>query len=166
MGSDVASVKTSPSFFPMTLKEGAGLNFQFLNTSRSDMNLRFGLGARQDLRSDVYSYSTDWKNPEDNIEYKVYREEESAYYEGVEASLVGDLQILRNVNYSLTADFLFPFDKEKSYTMDFENIFNIKLFKYISLDYRLKFFTLDTETQKDQIRNEQSLFLRFTYLLR
>lgn len=166
--SNVNSLETSPSFYPMTLKEGFGLNFQFLNTARSDMNLRVGLGARQDLRKDVYSYSSEWTDslsvPE--ITYKVYKEEESSYYEGIEASIVGDLLILGNINYSITADFLFPFAADKNYTMDIENILNVKLFKYISLDYRLKFYTRESSTLKDYISTQQSLFLRFTYLLR
>ena len=164
--SNVNSVETSPSFFPMTLKEGFGLNFQFLNTARSDMNLRVGLGARQDIRQNVYSYSSDWTNPTTGITYVLYTEEESSYYEGIEASMVGDLQILGNINYSLTADFLFPFAADKNYTMDIENILNVKLFKYISLDYRLKFYTRESDALEDYISTQQSLFLRFTYLLR
>ncbi|MCF7911965.1 MAG: DUF481 domain-containing protein [Candidatus Cloacimonetes bacterium] len=168
MGNYASTIDTSPSFFPMILKEGFGLNFQFLNTARSNMNLRVGLGSRQDLRNNVFSNSSEWTDslsvPETT--YRIYTEEESSYYEGIEASLVGDLQILRNVNYSLTADFLFPFDAAKNYTMDLENIFNVKLFKYISLDYRLKFYSKESEAQADYITTQQSLFLRFTYLLR
>ncbi|MDP8220337.1 MAG: ABC-type transport auxiliary lipoprotein family protein [Candidatus Stygibacter frigidus] len=164
--SNAHSVETSPSFFPMTLKEGFGLNFQVLNTARSDMNLRFGLGARQDIRKDVYSYSTDYSDSVTGITYEVYTEEASSYYEGIEASMVGDLQLFGNINYSLTADFLFPFAADKNYTMDIENILNIKLFKYISLDYRLKFYTRESEAMEDYISTQQSLFLRFTYLLR
>jgi len=163
--SNANSVETSSSFFPMTLKEGFGLNFQFLNTSRADMNLRFGLGSRQELRKDVFTIS-DTTHTNAGIIYKVYKEEQSDYYEGIEASLVGDLQVLRNLSYSLTADFLFPFDSEKNYTMDIENIVNVKLFKYISLDYRLKFYTRESDAQDDYISTQQSLFLRFTYLLR
>ncbi len=166
-GVNAHSMDTSPSFFPMTLKEGFGLNFQFLNTARANMNLRVGLGSRQDLRKDVFYYSKDWPDSlaVPVITYKVYKEEESSYDEGIEASLVGDLQILRNVNYSLSADFLFPFEADKNYTMDLENIFNVKLFKYISLDYRLK-FSKESDTKADYITTQQSLFLRFTYLLR
>lgn len=166
MGANYESIDTNPSLFPMTLKEGFGLNVQFLNSARSDMNLRFGLGARQDLKNDVYTYAYDWVHPESETNFTVYKEDESIYYEGVEASLVGDMQFFSNLSYSLTADFLFPFDEDKNYTMDLENSFNVKLFKYVSLDYRLKFLTKESETQDDYISTEQSLFLRFTYILR
>ncbi|MCF7920807.1 MAG: DUF481 domain-containing protein [Candidatus Cloacimonetes bacterium] len=161
---DANRYRATPSLFPLTLKEGIGLNFKFLDTSRADMNLRAGLGLRQDFRNNVYSY--DGETTIDTTDYKVYKEVESSNDEGIEASLVGDLQIMRNLNYSLTADVLFPFNDMQNYTMDMENIFNIKLFKYISIDYRLKFFTRETDGKLDYIANQQSLFLRFTYILR
>jgi ABC-type uncharacterized transport system auxiliary subunit len=167
-GSNVHSVETAPPLLPVSLKEGFGINYQFLDTDRADMNLRAGLGFRQELRNDVYSYSSDWTDNavDPAITYRVYTEDESSYYEGIEASLVGDLRILRNLNYSLSADFLFPFDSEKNYTMEFENIFNFKLLRYISLDYRLKFYSRDAYANDDKIITQQTLFLRFTYLLR
>lgn len=163
-GENVHRYASSPSIFPLTLKEGLGINFQFLDTSRADMNLRAGLGMRQDIRNDVFS--TSGTQTYNGVTYELFTEDESVNYEGIEASLVGDLQIMQNLNYSLTADILFPFGDMENYTMDMENIFNFKLFRYVSIDYRLKFFSRESDGKLDYIANQQSVFLRFTYILR
>jgi hypothetical protein len=75
---------------------------------------------------------------------------------------VGNFKALKNLTYSTTADVLFPFDKEDDVTMEWENSFNFKLLKHISVDYKLKL----SKTGDSHIIRDDTLFLRVTYFLR
>jgi len=52
---------------------------------------------------------------------------------GTEVSLVGNFQLPFNLTYSMDADFYFPFDENDEYTFEWENSFNLNLFKHIYL---------------------------------
>ena len=153
---DEKKVKTKPAFFPLNLKEGLGLNMRLLNQANVTANLRFGFGMEQDIQNDVFV-----KTDSDNI----YRRMESEYKEGTEISLVGNLRLFSNITYTTDAYVLFPFDKEKDKTIEWENTINFKLFKYISLDYKLKLENRFINDEEEYIYNEHSLFLRVTYIL-
>ncbi|MBL7108427.1 MAG: membrane integrity-associated transporter subunit PqiC, partial [Candidatus Cloacimonetes bacterium] len=127
---DATDVEVKKSFFPLTLKEGAGINYRILNYAKANLNLRAGFGLQQILNNDVYIC--------DNDKDSLYFEEESIYTKGTELSLIGTFQLPFNLTYTLDADFLFPFEKDESITMEWENIFNLRLFKFISINYKLK----------------------------
>lgn len=147
------------SLFPMTTKEGMGINVRPINTSRIDLNLRFGLGLRQDLYDDYYTKD----NNASNSSISVYRELSSKYQKGTEISLTGNAQPLSFFSYLINADVLIPFEKGEPTTMDWENDFNFRLFKAISFDYRLNLnYNKDV---KDYVMITHTAFLRFTYIL-
>ena len=114
-----------------------------------------------------------WKVYPNNIGHQTFNgcfrchnnEMESESTTGTEVSLVGSFQLPFNLTYSTNADFLFPFSKDDDYSMEWENVINLKLFKYISLDYKLK---LENKIQEEDeyIVEKHSLFLRVTYFLR
>lgn len=158
-------IRLKKSLFPMNLKEGVGLNLRVLKSSRASMSLRAGLGLRQDIYNDSYIYSgtvTDTLPDQSTIDYRVYKEQDSGDKTGTEISLVGNFKALKNLTYSTTADVLFPFDKEDDVTMEWENSFNFKLLKHISVDYKLKL----SKTGDSHIIRDDTLFLRVTYFLR
>ena len=101
-----------------------------------------------------------------DIEHRIYTEQKSESTTGTEVSVVGNFQLPFNLTYSTNADFLFPFSKDDDYTMEWENVINLKLFKYISLDYKLKLENKIPETGDEYIVEKHSLFLRVTYFLR
>ncbi|MDO9578193.1 MAG: ABC-type transport auxiliary lipoprotein family protein [Candidatus Cloacimonadales bacterium] len=160
----VDNVKVRSSFFPLILKEGLGINYRILNYSRANLSLRVGFGMRQEINNDVYQSI----NPEtiNGVEFREYHELKSESKTGTEMSLVGTFQLPLNLSYSLNADFLFPFYDEKNYTMELENVFNVKILKYISLDYKLKLTHKMPEIGNDYIARNHTLFLRVTYFLR
>ncbi len=163
---DVGRVKLKPSFFPINLKEGAGINIRLLNLPKANLNLRTGFGMRQDIARDVYSYDTDEIDPDTNIEYRVFREQKSEYREGTEISVVGSFQLPYDLTYSTNADILLPFDTDEDITFEWENVFNLKLFRYVSLDYRLRLRNRITDVGSEYIVSEHALFLRLSYFLR
>ncbi len=158
---NVDKVKVKPPIFPLVMKEGVGINLRLLNFSRANLNLRSGFGMRQDLNNDHYNLTND---NEDG--YYRYDELKSEYIEGTEVSILGNFQLPFNLTYTTNADVLFPFDQKENISMEWENIFNLKLFKYISLDYKLKFENQEQDIGDDYIMTDQSLFLRLTYILR
>jgi len=157
----VEKVQVKPSIFPLVMKEGVGINLRLLNYSGATLNLRSGFGMRQDLNNDYYNLTTD--NEEG---YYRFDELQSEYIEGTEVSILGSFQLPLNLTYTTNADFLFPFDQKENISMEWENIFNLKLFKYVSIDYKLKFENQEQDVGDDYIMMEQSLFLRLTYILR
>ena len=158
-------IRTKPSFFPLTLKEGLGINLRVLNMSKASLNVRGGFGLRQNINKAVYVKSGDSKDI-DGVDYRVYEEQISENIKGIESSLIGVFRLPWNVSYTLDADFLFPFGKDESITMDWENIINVKLFKYVSLDYKLNFRNYILESGEEYIVTDHSLFLRVTYFLK
>ena len=148
--------QTKKALFPLVLKEGAGLNYRVVNRNRANLNFRAGLGFRQDYNNNSYSF----EKTENGID--VYREMDSLTQKGTEFSANGNFQILRDLNYTTNADLLIPFDKNESETFEWENILNLRMFKYISWDYRLNISY--NKNVRDYVMVDHSLFLRFTYI--
>jgi len=164
-GSDVKRVQIKPGFMPMVLKEGMGLNLRALNTGRAHLNIRVGMGLRQDYYRDVFVLS-DIPESDAGVTYKVWNAQSSLNKRGTEVSIVGNFQLPLNLTYYTNADFLIPFNSDESTTIDWENVFNLKLFKYISVDDRIRFRNKQDENSKDYLEYRHALFLRLTYFLR
>jgi uncharacterized lipoprotein YmbA len=149
--------KTKDPFFPLVLKEGVGLNYRFLNKNRANLNLRIGIGMRQDINNKVFDNTSKIDNG-----YELFEERPSVYKKGTEISANGNFQILNNLNYTTNADILIPFDKKDNKTFEWENIFNLRMFKYISWDYRINFSY--NKSVQDYVIMDHSLYLRLTYI--
>jgi hypothetical protein len=163
----VDNIKTKSPFYPLTLKEGAGINYRILNLSKANLSLRVGFGLQQVYNNDYFVETKPDVDTLGNVIHRYFQEVESETKTGTEVSLVGSFQLPLNLSYSLNADFLFPFNDEKNYTMEWENVFNIKIFKYISLDYKLNLIHKQyPELNQDYIAKDHTLFLRITYFLR
>ncbi len=164
-GLNVKTIQISPSFMPLTLKEGMGLNLRALNNGRSNLNIRVGLGLRQDYYNEVYLPSDETES-EDGVTYKIWNSQESINKRGTEISIVGNFQLPFNLTYYTSADFLIPFKGDELTTLDWENVFNIKVFKHISIDDRIRLRNKEDENGKDYLEYRHALFLRLTYFLR
>ena len=162
---DQNEMKLTNGLFPMVLKEGIGVNYRLFNTPKSKLSIRTGLGIRQELYKDVYDLVD--KNHDDNGEtYQLYREMDDIFNRGTEVSLVGNFNLPFNLSYMTNADILFPFDANENITVDWENVFNLRLFKHISIYYKLNLQNKKGEDQNEYILNRHSLFLRLTYIFR
>jgi hypothetical protein len=65
----------------------------------------------------------------------------------------------------VNADVLIPFDKSANKVLEMENDFNIRLLRYISIDYKLRLKNKVTD-DGSYISEDHKLFLRWTYFLR
>jgi len=158
-------VVVKPSIYPLVLKEGVGVNYRILNFPKANLSVRTGFGLRQDINNDVYTL-TETTTDENDIEHRIYNEEESSDTQGVEVSMVGNFQLPFGITYSTNADFLFPFKENETNSMEWENAINLRLLKYISIDYKLKLENKLPEMGDEYIVMKHSLFLRITYILR
>lgn len=164
MGQNVEEVVIKDRFYPITLKEGLGLNWRLLNQPKAQINLRTGFGMRQEFNKEVYSLTG--TEVENNVEYRIFSRVEDVYKNGTEISLVANFKLPYDITYNTNFDYLLPFDKHKDYSMEWENLFNLKLLKYVSIDYRLKLENRKQENSDTYISTDHSLFLRLTYFLR
>jgi hypothetical protein len=119
---------------------------------------------RQEFNKEVYSLTG--TEVENNVEYKIFSRVEDVYKNGTEISLVANFKLPYDITYNTNFDYLLPFDKHKDYSMEWENLFNLKLLKYVSIDYRLKLENRKQENSDTYISTDHSLFLRLTYFLR
>jgi uncharacterized lipoprotein YmbA len=142
----------NPSFFPLRLKEGVGLNFRLLHTPRSSLTLRGGFGLQQDYTTGVSTLEGD------EIE-----DESSA---GIELSAIGIFQPLPRLQFTTSADALFPFLEGENINLDVESGLNITLLRYLSFNYR---FIMNNIAQvgsgEFDLGFEHRLVLRLTYIL-
>ena len=159
-------VEVKSPFYPLVMKEGIGINYRMLNSAKANLNFRAGFGMRQEMNDDMYQYNPEESGTLNDKEYRTYNEMKSESKTGIELSVEGDFQLPLNLTYSTNADFLFPFSKDDDASMEWENIINLKLFKYISLDYKLTFKNKQQESVDDYIVTKHSLFLRITYFLK
>jgi len=161
------NIKLKSSFFPIELKEGIGINYRIMNLSRSNLSVRAGFGIRQYFNNDVYVLNdSETYVDNDGYEHRNYYELTSTNTTGTELSVVGYFQLPLNLSYSSYADFYFPFDENDEYTFEWENSFNLKLLKHISLDYKYNIEKMGEESGIDYLVRTHSLFLRVTYFLR
>ena len=169
LGDSVLSdnIQTKSSFFPIELKEGFGVNYRILKLSRANLSFRAGFGIRQSFNEDVFVYdpSETFVDTAD-VEHRKYFGLASTNTTGTELSLVGNFQLPLNLTYSTDADFYFPFDENDEYTFEWENSFNLNLFKHISLDYKFNLEKRGKDSGINYLVREHSLFLRVTYFLR
>jgi len=148
------------SLMPLTIKEGVGLNWRMLNYNRANLNLRAGIGFKQDYYTNAYFRDKNDRDV-DGVKYPVFRARPDVFEKGTELSATGSFQIFRDLNYTLYADALKPFGNNEV-TFEVENILNLRLFKYVSWDYRLNLQY--NKYEKDYVEIEHTLFLRFTYI--
>jgi hypothetical protein len=164
IGNNVEEAIIKDRFYPLTLKEGLGVNWRILNQPKAQISLRTGFGMRQEFNKHVYNLTG--TETEDNTEYKIFVPVESIYKEGTEISVVANFNLPFDLSYNTNFDYLLPFDKDENYSMEWENVFNLKLLKYLSTDYRLKLENREQDNNDSYISTEHSLFLRLTYFLR
>lgn len=153
--SNVDQTELSPSFYPLTLEEGIGLNINVMKTSNSNINFRAGFGYKQIYNKDSYEFDSE------NDTQKIYTKISDSKINGFEFSLLNEFKPIRRVTINNEFNIILPFDKEKSNSYDGESQVNIKLFKNTSLDYT---FRVTKAENADKPNYENILQLRFSII--
>ncbi len=151
-------IKMQNPLFPLTLKEDIGLNYRIDNGKYGNINFRAGLGWLQTYNSDVLVYDGD----DSDTGYRSYKKLEDTSTKGVATSIVANVNIPQvRLSWSSTADLLIPLQGEEKPTFEFVNVFNIKLIRNVSWDFR--FDVNYNENIKDYFVYTTSSFIRLSY---
>jgi len=145
-----SNVTLSPTFFPLRLRQGIGINSQLLRTFRVNMDVRVGLGARQTLVSDSFELSDD----------EMFATElENASSVGFEALLITDARLGKSINLDSEFDLLMPSTKTDDWVFSWENRLRVFLTSYISLDLVAD---LEREETLKRLQGREQVLLRFS----
>ena len=149
-----ANLETSGAFAPVLLRQGFGLNARLLRTRSVTLDLRSGLGFRQNRFNEALFLDDDPASG--SLEY---REAPNFDQSGVEATLVASVRyrfLLLNTNLDLFGGFgvLNP-------TIDWRNTASWRLTDGLSMDYIVDLLRLPRVRAENQIT--QSVLLRYSF---
>ena len=145
-----SNVTLSPTFFPLRLRQGIGINSQLLRTFRVNLDVRVGLGARQTLVADSFELSDD----------EMFATEiQNASSVGFEALLITDARLGKAINLDSEFDILMPSSKTDDWVFSWENRLRIFLTSYISLDLVAD---LEREETLKRLQGREQILLRFS----
>ena len=147
--------RTSPPFGRTQLQEGAGVNVRFLKTVWVEASARVGIGARQDLTNGLFVRLSDARTGTVSFEKKF-----STNRVGIETTLLATARLTRWALINFEVDSLVPFDDPSSTILDIVASVQLKLTRYLSINYRLDFERDPTFSEREPL--EQTLFLRFS----
>ena len=147
---NASEVTLSPSFFPLRLRQGVGINSQLFRTFPLNMDLRIGLGARQTLVSDSFELAGDKSTA---IEL------ENASSTGVEALLITDARLAKAINFDSEFDILIPSTDPGEWVFSWENRLRVFLTSFINLDIVAD---LEREETLNRLIGREQILLRFS----
>ncbi len=145
---------TAPSLSPVTLREGIGINSQLVRSFGINMDLRLGIGARQDLRTEFYQVATNAVTG--NLEAM---ETGSTSSTGLEALLIMDARLARYINLDSEFDILITSRDTGDWFFTWENRMRIALTSFINLDIVAD---LEREQTLRRLQGREQLLLRFS----
>jgi len=151
---DITEFTTAPSLSPVTLREGVGINSQMIRNFGLNMDLRLGIGARQDLRTEFYQVETNATTG--NLEAT---ETGSTSSTGLEALLIMDARLARYITLDSEFDILITSRDTDDWFFTWENRMRIALTSFINLDIVAD---LEREQTLRRLQGREQLLLRFS----
>jgi hypothetical protein len=144
-----SSVAIEPSFFPLELRQGVGINSQLVRSFPLNVDVRLGLGARQILVSDAFNLKSD----------STAVERKTSTSTGIEALLILDSRLAKSVNFDSEFDILINQTDPGKWVFSLENRLRIFLTSFINLD-----LVADLQRQEGlrRITSREQVLLRFS----
>jgi hypothetical protein len=150
----ITEFTTAPSLSPVRLREGFGINSQVIRSFGLNMDLRLGIGARQDLRSDFFEVET---NPvTGDTEAKEFG---STFSTGLEALVIMDARLARFVSLDSEFDILMSSRDSDDWFFTWENRIRIALASFINLDIVAD---IEREETLRRLQGREQVLLRFS----
>ena len=142
-------VTIEPSFFPLELRQGVGINSQLVRSFPLNVDVRLGLGARQILVSDAFTLSSD----------STAVERKTSTSTGIEALLILDSRLAKSINFDSEFDILINQTDPGKWVFSLENRLRIFLTSFINLD-----LVADLQRQEGlrRITGREQILLRFS----
>ena len=151
MVSNTTEGTLSPPFFPLTLRQGLGINSQLIQSFSLNVDLRFGLGTRQTYRSNSFEIQNV------NSAQKL----KTATSIGLEALLITEARIGRFGVLDSEFDLLLPARSIDTWVFSLENRWRIFLTSFINID-----IVADLEREKGRkLQATEQVLLRFSKFL-
>ena len=152
------SFQIAPPAGLIRLRESVGLNLRLFRALFAEINVRTGVGGRHRLTRDFFNEA---ENQENNR--VVFNEAESDNQLGIETTVLAVGRITRWVVVNLEFDTLLPFTDIREALLDLEGSVALKLTRFLSLRWVVRFIR-DRAIQPDD-RLENELLLRFSVAL-
>lgn len=143
-------VTLSPSFFPLRLRQGIGINSQLLRSFAINADVRLGLGARQTFVSNSFELSSDERSA---------AELKNASSIGLEAVFITDARLAKSINFDSEFDILIPSADTNEWVFSWENRLRIFLTSFINLDL---VGDLEREETLKRLQGREQILLRFS----
>ena len=140
----------SPSFFPLRLRQGIGINSQLLRSFAINADVRLGLGARQTFVSNSFELSSDERSA---------AELKNASSIGLEAVFITDARLAKSINFDSEFDILIPSADTNKWVFSWENRLRIFLTSFINLDL---VGDLEREETLKRLQGREQILLRFS----
>lgn len=147
---NASEVTLSPSFFPLRLRQGVGINSQLIQTFPLNLDVRIGLGARQTFVSDSFELAG---GDSSAIEL------ENASSTGIEALLITDARLAKAISFDSEFDILIPSTDTDEWVFSWENRLRIFLTSFINLDIVAD---LEREETLNRLQGREQILLRFS----
>ena len=141
----------SPSFFPLQLRQGIGINSRLYRSFPFNMDLRIGLGARQTYVSDSYELLDGRKR---------VKQLENVSSTGLEALLITDARLGSFITLDSEFDIIMPSANTDNWEFTFENRLRTFLYRFINVDF---VFDFEREQTLQRLQSRQQVLLRFVY---
>jgi len=140
------------------VKEGVGLNVRVFKAVFGETNVRAGVGARHRLTRGLLEQTSG-----DSADPLVYERVDNNNQVGVEATLLSVMRITRWVVTNVELDALVPFDDLNQVVLEIEASLAVKLTRFISINYVLRYLRDRTLSEDDQLENDVRLRFSFEF---
>lgn len=156
------SIPANGTFFvaepwtPTLVRQGAGMNTRFVNNRFVTLNLRLGLGLRQNLYGGAWVIEDLPRTPE--IEYT---QVDSFNQEGVEGTIIATARLPGWAVYATDVEIFEDFQDLERPSVEWRNTLTLRITRNLSLNYYLN---LERSPQVvDLLQLEQSVLLRASW---
>jgi hypothetical protein len=140
------------------VKEGVGLNVRLFKSVIGETSLRTGVGARHRITGGLLRLTSD-----EDADPLLFERVGDNNQIGIEATVLAVLRFTRWVVANFEVDTLIPFSNLDQIILDMEASLAVKLTRFISINYVLR-FQRDTELSPEQPNQlEHDIRLRFSF---
>ena len=150
---DLDEFTLSPTFSPLELRQGVGINSQLIRSFPLTLDMRIGIGARQSYVRDTFDLN-DFRTIASKLK--------DTSTTGLEALLILNSRFSRYLSLDSEFDILIPDINTDSWEFTFENRLRLLLSRFVNMDVVLNF-----ERVKPIVRlqSRQQVLIRLVYLL-
>ncbi len=151
----ISEFTLSPSFSPLVLRQGIGINAQVIGSFPLNLDMRIGFGARQ-------TYVTDTFTLEQYAARTIARKLEDKTSTGLEAVLLLQSRFSRFPSLDSEFDIIIPKTATDTWEFTWENRLRLPLSRFANV---VVVFDFKREQAIRRLQSEQQVLLRLNYLL-